>query len=399
MPHRNLLIITSAFPYGNNYKGIFIKEQLKHIQYGFNKVYVVSPLSYFPKILLHSNHFKKYSGYSECPINYHFGKVDVFFPRYIPLPVNIDTFMRVRNRIGMLAAKRVLEKKSISFDIIHAHFILPSGYIGAKVKEKFHKPLIITAHGGDVYEAPFKNEKWLEITKDALSNSDRIITTSLRNRDILIGKLEVNKKKITVIRNGFDEDLFFPIDKKLARNRLSLPHNKKILLSIGNFTEIKGHKYLIQSMKNVIQVHKDVLCVIIGHGDRSKLDELIFSLGLSKIVKIINGVPHESIPLWINACDLFILPSLDEGSPTIIPEVWGCGKPVIATSVGGVPELFESNDVGFMVKEKNSEDISNSINLALNREWNTKAIAEYAKQRYTWDLISNEILKVYLKLI
>ena len=105
------------------------------------------------------------------------------------------------------------------------------------------------------------------------------------------------------------------------------------------------------------------------------------------------------MPIWINACDLFVLPSLDEGSPTVIPEAWGCGIPVVATAVGGVPELFQSNNIGILVEPRNSEDLASAILSALQTRWDSRCISDYACLQYTWKCISNEIIDVYAKLV
>nr|WP_054859011.1 glycosyltransferase [Methanobacterium formicicum] len=140
--------------------------------------------------------------------------------------------------------------------------------------------------------------------------------------------------------NGFDEKIFYPINQDIAKYKLNLPKNLKIILSIGNIVEIKGHNYLISAIDKIKSDCSELLVIIIGKGNPNNLKKQIIDLKLDKHVKIINGVPHDEIPMWINACDLFVLPSLDEGSPTVIPEALACGKPVIATRVATCQKLL-----------------------------------------------------------
>jgi len=96
----------------------------------------------------------------------------------------------------------------------------------------------------------------------------------------------------------------------------------------------------------------------------------------------------------MNACDLFVLPSLNEGNPTVLPEALGCGKPFVGTRVGGVPEVISSDDYGLLVEPADAEDLAEKILAALNREWDREAILRYAQQ-FTWENIAKEIMGVY----
>lgn len=82
----------------------------------------------------------------------------------------------------------------------------------------------------------------------------------------------------------------------------------------------------------------------------------------------------------MNACDLFVLPSLSEGNPTVMFECLGCGKPFIGTKVGGIPEIIVSDDYGLLCEPANSEDLAEKILIALDKEWDEEKIRNYAKQ-------------------
>ena len=169
----------------------------------------------------------------------------------------------------------------------------------------------------------------------------------------------------------------------------------KILLSIGNLVEIKGHKYLVDAVNKVSKKRKDIFCIIIGRGiEKDNLQNKIDYYHLNKTIKIINGVKHDDVPTWMNACDLFVLPSLDEGFPTVIPEALACGKPVIVSRVGGVPEIVNDEYIGKLFQKKDIDNLATVIIDALNKEWDHERIIKYAKE-YTWDNIANKIKYVY----
>lgn len=96
----------------------------------------------------------------------------------------------------------------------------------------------------------------------------------------------------------------------------------------------------------------------------------------------------------MNACDLFVLPSLNEGNPTVLPEALGCGKPFVGTKVGGVPEVITSDAYGLLVEPTDPEELAEKILVALDREWDREAILAYA-ERYTWENIAKEITTIY----
>ena len=127
---------------------------------------------------------------------------------------------------------------------------------------------------------------------------------------------------------------------------------------------------------------------------RTTLERQIHSLGLEGYVRLVGGKPHNEIPHWISACDLFVLSSLNEGNPTVMFEALGCGKPFIGTRVGGVPEVIVSDVYGLLVNPADPADLAGKILTALDRTWDQEAIVQYA-DRFTWNEISKEILKVY----
>ena len=293
------------------------------------------------------------------------------------------------------SVEKTIKKEKISFDYIHSHFLWSSGYVGAKLKERYSVPHVVTAHGFDIYSLPFKDATWKKRIEYVLNSADAIITVSNKNLEY-IKKLDVNTP-VRVIPNGFKSDLFYPMDMAECRRILGLPHDRSILLSVGNLEPVKGHRYLVEAIREVVREINDVLCVIIGSGKEYRaLKRQIKMAGLDKQFLLLGGKPHEEIPLWINACDLLVLSSLNEGNPTVMFETLGCGKPFVGTTVGGVPEVIASKDYGLLVEPGNIEDLTKAILEGLYQTWDQEKILAYAEQ-YSWANITKEIKEVYLK--
>ncbi|KAF5090247.1 D-inositol-3-phosphate glycosyltransferase [anaerobic digester metagenome] len=289
--------------------------------------------------------------------------------------------------------KYLMQKHGTEFDLIHVHFTWSAGYAGARLKEEYGTPFVITGHGYDIYSLPFKDDEWREKIEYVLNTADHVITVSQSNL-ACIKKLDVSTS-VTVIPNGFRSDLFAPRDTSGCRKVLNLPQDKKIVLTVGNLEPVKGQKYLIEAVQRFTQERKDILCVIVGVGKlRAALERQIRLLSLEDYVVLASGKPHDEIPIWINACDLFVLPSLNEGNPTVMFEALGCGKPFVGTRVGGVPEVITSDEYGLLVEPANAEDLAERILVALDREWDRKAILRYA-ERFTWENIAQQFIEVY----
>jgi glycosyltransferase involved in cell wall biosynthesis len=394
----NLLVITSAYPYETSYRGIFVKEQVDCLKKYFVNITVISPLSYFPAFAIKSRYIRNIIGYSEYPCDYISDNASIYFPRYLSLPT-YDACIRLRGYLNLIATKNQLHMINKDYRIIHGHFVFPAGYVGVRLKEQLHLPFVLTAHGGDIYSQPFVNKWWYHTTKTTLERSDEIITTSLRNYNLITDEFKIAPEKVHIIRNGFDETVFMPLSDPDIRVRLGLPGNRKILLSVGNLVGVKGHRYLIEALSKAIKTYKDIYCVIIGNGQlKSNLQRQIKRLGLTEYICLIDGVDHAKLNLWMNACDCFILPSEDEGLPTVIPEALACGKPILATSVGGVPEIIKNDHLGLLVKPKSSEELAAGIVKMLSKKWDQDTIASHARKNYSWTSIAAEIMAVYARL-
>ena len=382
MPEKNLLVISNNFPnQDNSNHGIFVKEQIKFLQVYFDKIYVFSPVAYGVERLRKTT-FQ----------NYHYDNVMVFFPKYFNFPFLYYFGRSVWVFLAVKAIGSLIKKEMITFDLIHAHFTWPSGAIAVEIKNKNNVPLVITEHSSATFHnAVHTNDRYW---KNIFKNTDAIIR--IRGGDVaLFESMDVPKDKIHVIPNGFDAGKFFLMPIIQCRDVLGLPVDKKILLNVGNLYPVKGHKFFIEAISRIVKVRQDILGIIVGSGDLEKqLRELIEELHLSPYIRLVGSKPHAEIPLWMNACDIFVLPSLNEGNPTVLFETLGCGKPFIGTRVGGVPEVIISDEYGLLVQPADSVELAEKILLALNREWDRENILRFAEQ-FTWEEIARKIREVY----
>jgi glycosyltransferase involved in cell wall biosynthesis len=391
----NLLIVSDRFPHQKDAMSLsFVKNQVDCIKDYFRAVYVVSLTPFVPKFMLGCSFMNPRWKRDAFAQDYKYDNVEVYFTKYLSTP-----FKFLRNMKGLAAfkiANSIILNNNIQFDMIHAHFTYPSGYVGVKLGEIYKKPTILTVHENRDWflREIHSNDKNLIYT---WANADKIIRV---NRSDLeeFDRYNLDKSKLTCIPNGYPSDLFKPMDKEFARNKLGLPNDKIILVNIANLEEYKGQKYLIYAMKTILSARQDIVLYIVGQGSLERqLRSMIDANGLQDNVVLAGGnKPLEEIPLWMNACDIFVLPSISESFGIVQIEAMACGKPVVSTYNGGSEEIIIDEELGMLVKSKDSEALAEALLRALERAWDSRYICDYAKQ-FTWDAIVTRLLEAYRK--
>jgi glycosyltransferase involved in cell wall biosynthesis len=152
---------------------------------------------------------------------------------------------------------------------------------------------------------------------------------------------------------------------------------------------------LVESMKEVVSERNDVFCYIGGSGPlRRELEARVSELGLHKHVRILGFVPEDELVYWFNSADLFVLPSLSEGNPGVMFEALGCGTPVVATRIGGIPEVINSEEYGVLTDAGDSHKLAKTLLNALDKNWNHEKILSYAS-RFSWENNASAMKGVY----
>ena len=375
---KNLLVISNGYPTPLYPLQPFVKGQVDELRKYFNEVYVISPQPY---------------GYRRALRDYSYGNVRVYYPRFLHFPVEF-----YRKRLGdnfFKASLRVIKRENLKFDLIHAHFTWPSGYAGIKLKETYGVPLVVTTHGLHVTRVEYlltRNAKYVWEGSDAIINVSQKCVA-------LLEKFGVPVSKVYYVPNGVDLTLFYPMDLKDVRKKMGIPLDKKVIVSVGNLVEKKGYIYLIYAVKEMLKYRDDLLVYIVGSGPLyDALVREIKRLHLDNYIYLVGHKPHNKIPLWMNICDVFVLPSLVENFGVVNIEALACGKPVISTYNGGSEEIITSEDYGFLCPPRDSKCLAEKILMALDKEWDTRKIREYA-EHFSWSSVAIQILKIYNELL
>ena len=249
-------------------------------------------------------------------------------------------------------------KKSGQTQLFHAYWTL-AGLVAITAKFFTGIPVVINLWGSDILftKLPFI---WSLLAK-FLNRADGIICESRHFADQLIEK-GISSQLITVLPNGVDLEHYKPLNKISLRKQLGLPENRPLILTIGNLSERKGHKYLLYAIPKVLESYGPVQSIIIGEGEfRSATALTITELKLEDYVTLAGFKEGETIPQWLNAADIFVLPSLLEGTPNILLEAMACQLPVVSTSVGGIGCVLEDGFNGLIIPAKSGTHLAQAV--------------------------------------
>lgn len=374
------------------YLGTFVKQSVDALKKEGVDLIVVSP----KPMVLPCKIFPYYN-FAQLPEK-EINNYEIYYPRYI-YPVPKKYFYTFAGDMYSFFVCKYLENNVDIPDVIHAHFTYPDGYGLINLAKKWKIPLVISMQGTIERKVAFENKSVGKKIIKALEYASKILSVSheLKKRAIDLG---IDEKKIVVVPNGVDIEYFYPRNKDDVRYRLQLPQNKKIILFVGALRPIKGVDYLITAAKNF--VNEDHILIILGRDDgiKNNLIKKTVDLKISQYVKFVEPRPHEEMPLWISAADILVLPSLSEGRPNVILEAFASEVPVVATDVGGVPELVKDGSNGFLVEPYNYEQIHKRINYLLENESIREAMGKNGKKfiienGLTWKMHAKKTIEVY----
>lgn len=378
--------------------GTFIKQSIDSIANQGVDVTVISPK---PFVLPFSSF--PYHNFFKLPRIEHTEKYDLHYPRYIYAVPKKYFYPITGISYSLFVSKYAVKNIKPIPALIHAHFSYPDGYGMMKLAKRWNIPLVISALGTIerkvAYEGSYTSKQIIE----AMSFADRILSVS-EDLKLHIVNLGIDKNKVHVVPNGVDIGKFKPAGKAHARSILNLPRDKNIVLFVGALRKIKGVDYLIEAAHSFVD--KDTYLFMVGRDDglKKNLEKRAYELKIANYIKFTGPVNHEDIPLWISASDILVLPSLSEGRPNVILEALACEVPVVATDVGGIPELMVDGETGYLVPPKSPDELSRKINKLLDDKNRREKMGKFGRkciiQRgLTWEAHAKTTVDIYQELL
>lgn len=288
-------------------------------------------------------------------------------------------------------------------DVLHAHWLIPQGVLAVVVKKLFNVPVVVTAHGADVFG--LRNPLCLRLKKWVVDNVDEVVTVSTALARVLADDTHSTVHP-SIIPMGVDASQFSP-DKKDAAIRDRYNIQGPFLLFVGRLTEKKGVRYLIEAMVTVRNAVPEAKLLIVGHGElEQSLKKQVDQLGFGNMVLFAGGIPNVELPPYYATADIFIGPSIQvkggdtEGFGLTFVEAVMSGCLVIGTRVGGVEEIICDGETGYLVSPGDSDVLAAKIVeviATLNQHESMKGKArKVVVDQFGWDVITARYRNAYL---
>lgn len=392
-----ILTLSSVFPNPQQpLLGLFVRERTSYVS-ARAKVRVVapvpvSPLDPFARIVKPG--FRPARPGAEKQ-----RELSVDHPPFLCFPSVFKTADGFMYFASLLCRLKRLQKE-FPFDLIDAHFAYPDGVAAAFLSRLLGVPFTVTLRGTEV---PYSKSPMRRIQMQwVLREAAKVICVSASLAEIA-RKIGAGEDKIRIIPNGVDTARFRPFDRIAARQKIGLPANATVLLSVGGLVERKGYHRVIEILPRLKQSFKDLVYVIVGgssvEGDFSRqLDTLVGNLGLQEAVRFEGTRSPDELPLYYSAADLFVLATSNEGWANVFLESMGCGTPVVTTDVGGNSEVVTRDELGTIVPFGDSEALLRAVSEGLSRKWDQEILIEYARGR-SWGNVADEVISVFKEVI
>lgn len=267
------------------------------------------------------------------------------------------------------------------YDLLLASWGYPDAVGTRWLARRLGLPYVVKVHGSDLNTQATSGLRRRQLAS-ALRDARAVVAVSAALGDKAV-ELGVPGERVHVIYNGVDAELFRPGDRASARRMLGLPESGPLILYAGNLKPGKGCVDLLEAFASATGMPADVRLAFVGEGPaRPTLARRLVEAGLEGRVLLAGARPHAELSRWMQAADLLCLPSHAEGVPNVVLEAMSCGLPVVATRVGGIPEVLPAQ-AGAMVPPRDVPALARALVECLARDWSTPAITAHAAG-FTW---------------
>ena len=398
MSNKNFLIFTNLFPYFNDTQGgSFITNRLmifKSLNIDFNVYAIIPDDTYFVKLL------KKYSGkkiFDNTKNNFELNGINYNYIKIHRNLLNVIKERTIREKIFLQYSNHILkilydQIKNQNYNLIIAHGMYdpPAGLIAKIFSEKLNIPYIVNCQGSDIN---YKMQLSPELYIDVFENAAKVVFVS----NAILERAKdygYSGNNAIVSPNGVDLDNFKLLDKNKIKIELGLKN--KVVGFVGNLLPVKRADKLPEIFYE-INKQKEVDFLVVGDGPLKKeIEQRCKEKNLN--VLFTGKIPHDEIPKYMNAMDVMILPSRNEGFGAVVIEAQSCGVPVVGSDNGGIPEAVGNG--GIIVKE--GDYFEKRFATAVIELLDNPIDSETLRQRslsFSWQNIVNKELEIYEKLI
>jgi len=307
------------------------------------------------------------SGPVEEPTQDRRDEVEEYGIKHIFIPELVRNISLINDLKTILNIYRYLRKEK--FDIVHTH-TSKAGLLGRLAARLARIPIIIHTPHGHVFFGYFgliKSNLFIFLEKLASRITDKIIALTNREKEDYISCKVTDEEKSVVICSGIELNKFKDLllnEKQNLKKELGIPENSLIVGTLGRLVPVKGPEFLVEAAKHIISKYPDTFFVFTGDGYlRPDLKKKALNFGLKENI-IFLGWRDDGAKI-LSLYDVFILPSLNEGMGRVLVEAMALGKPIVASRIGGIPDLVTHGKNGFLVPPKDPEELAKYIQILI----------------------------------
>ena len=288
-----------------------------------------------------------------------------------------------------------------SIDIINAHWVVPQGIVTRLVQSFLPVPVVLTVHGGDIFA--FQGRVGRLLKRLALRGADACTANSAFTRGQLLQLCP--SAEVSIVPMGVDVTEFEPKQRNVdVRRKLGV--DAEMILFVGRLVEKKGVHNLLSAMQQVLRKSPQATLVLVGDGtQRQELERMAERLEIAGSVRFLGKLPHEHLPEYYAAADLFVGPSVvdrsgdTEGLGVVFIEAASAGLAIVGTSVGGISDVLIPEVTGIAVEPDQPEALANAIERLLGDEPLRRRLGEAARQhalrRFSWSQVAERFSDVF----
>lgn len=374
-----LAVVTPSFPTRSEpYRGAPTWATLRHLN-RMAEVEVICTNPKYPVRLQHRDFFHDAPDLSAFP---ELKARTVQFPAVPLLTRGLNGFT-----VERAIASHV---KQLRPDVLLAYWLYPEGYAVTRLARALGIPSVIVSLGSDLKRLP--NDPLVKrFTAAAVQGASAVIGVS-RDLGTVAQGMGAARERVHTVFNGVRTEVFRLIEQGEARRLTGVSPGTKLILYVGRFVPLKGLPNLVEALRRLRASDPSWELALIGNGSQeAELRAQAEAAGLTSRVRFLGPQPAERVAEWMNAADLLCLPSESEGQPNVIVEALSCGRPVVATSVGGIPEIV-TPESGVLIPNNSADELVPALQQAASRAWNREAIS--LRHRRSWEDAARETLRL-----
>ena len=375
-----IAVVTAHFPSSAQPTHGRPAYQTLRVLSGNSDVRVFYPHAVYPSLLKPRSRI-----YDEFDASYSLPGVKASYYDYPVLPLVSRPFN------GWMVAHVLLPHvRSFAPDLIFSYFLYPDGFAALKIGKALGVPVVAMGVGSDVHNI---RDRFSAIhTRTVLREADFLVAISgdLRKRMVAMG---APPEKTRAILSGCDVSVFHPADRLEARRKLHIDPNAEAVVYIGRMDVKKGLRELVEAAVSLHSLRPDLHVYMVGEGpDRPLIEGAIQANNAASYIHALSECAFDDVAVWMAASDLVTLPSYMEGCPNVVIEALASGRPVVATNVGGIPEIL-NDECGRLVHPRDPAMLAQALASVLDRTWDAKAISAHGSR--SWEAVAAELLEIF----